>query len=82
MMMIWELYLYIFISDEYIKAHPDIVKRTKNNEGVYFTNDMMYNALIDLWGIKTPHYDVKENFLSDEYGYGAGKLLILDKIKI
>ena len=43
---------------------------------------MMYNALIDLWGIKTPHYDVKENFLSDEYGYGAGKLLILDKIKI
>ena len=74
--------VYFYFSDEYIKAHPDIVKRTKNNEGVYFTNDMMYNALIDLWGIKTPHYDVKENFLSDEYGYGAGKLLILDKIKI
>ena len=74
--------VYFYFSDEYIKAHPAIVARTKKNKDIYFTNDMMYNALIDLWGIKTPYYNAKENFLSDEYGYGAGKLLILDKIKI
>lgn len=74
--------VYFYFSDEYIKVHPAIVARTRNNKDVYFTNDMMYDALLDLWGIKTPYYNAKENFLSDEYGYGAGKLLILDKIKI
>lgn len=74
--------VYFYFSDEYIKAHPAIVARTKKNKDIYFTNDMMYDALLDLWGIKTPYYNAKENFLSDEYGYGAGKLLILDKIKI
>lgn len=74
--------VYFYFSDEYIKAHPAIVARTKKNKDIYFTNDMMYDALLDLWGIKTPYYSAKENFLSDEYDYGAGKLLILDKIKI
>lgn len=74
--------VYFYFSDEYIKVHPAIVARTKKNKDIYFTNDMMYDALLDLWGIKTPYYNAKENFLSDEYGYGAGKLLILDKIKI
>lgn len=74
--------VYFYFSDEYIKAHPAIVERTKKNKDIYFTNDMMYDVLLDLWGIKTPYYNAKENFLSDEYGYGAGKLLILDKIKI
>lgn len=74
--------VYFYFSDEYIKAHPAIVARTKKNKDIYFTNDMMYDVLLDLWGIKTPYYNAKENFLSDEYGYGAGKLLILDKIKI
>lgn len=74
--------VYFYFSDEYIKAHPAIVARTKKNKDIYFTNDMMYDALLDLWGITTPYYNAKENFLSNEYGYGAGKLLILDKIKI
>ena len=74
--------VYFCFSDEYIKAHPAIVARTKKNKDIYFTNDMMYDALLDLWGITTPYYNAKENFLSNEYGYGAGKLLILDKIKI
>lgn len=74
--------VYFYFSDEYIKAHPAIVARTKKNKDIYFTNDMMYDALLYLWGITTPYYNAKENFLSNEYGYGAGKLLILDKIKI
>lgn len=74
--------VYFYFSNEYIKAHPAIVARTKKNKDIYFTNDMMYDALLDLWGITTPYYNAKENFLSNEYGYGAGKLLILDKIKI
>lgn len=74
--------VYFYFSDEYIKAHPAIVARTKKNKDIYFTNDMMYDALLDLWGITTPYYNAKENLLSNEYGYGAGKLLILDKIKI
>ena len=74
--------VYFYFSDECIKAHPAIVARTKKNKDIYFTNDMMYDALLDLWGITTPYYNAKENFLSNEYGYGAGKLLILDKIKI
>lgn len=74
--------VYFYFSDEYIKAHPAIVARTKKNKDIYFSNDMMYDALLYLWGITTPYYNAKENFLSNEYGYGAGKLLILDKIKI
>ena len=46
--------VYFYFSDEYIKAHPAIVARTKKNKDIYFTNDMMYDALLDLWGITTP----------------------------
>lgn len=55
--------VYFYFSDEYIKAHPAIVERTKKNKDIYFTNDMMYDVLLDLWGIKTPYYNAKENFL-------------------
>lgn len=74
--------VYFYFSDEYIKAHPSLVYDIRKKKETYFTNDMMYNVLLDLWGISTPYYNSREDFLSDNYGYGVGKLLILDKIKI
>ena len=74
--------VYFYFSDNYMAKNLDLVRNAQKNKQLYFTNDMMYNALLDIWGIKTPYYNFKEDFLSKDYGYTKDDLLILDKIKI
>ena len=74
--------VYWYFSDEYRRKHLDLVKFAQLRKEVYFTNDMMYNALLNVWRINTPYYDAKEDFLSEKYGYKKEDLLILDEIKI
>lgn len=74
--------VYFYFSDEYAARNSDIVKNAQKNKQLYFTNDMMYNVLLDIWRVKTPYYNGKEDFLSPAYGYKKDDLLILDKINI
>lgn len=74
--------VYFYFSDKYIRLHRDKIKQIEKSKNVKFTNDMMYNAMLDIWGIDTLYYDEKEDFLSTQYRYKNGNLLILDKVHI
>ena len=74
--------VYFYFSDGYIQLHQDKINQIKKSKNIKFTNDMMYNAMLDIWGIDTPHYDEREDFLSTQYKYKNGDLLILDKVHI
>ena len=74
--------VYWYFSDEYRRKHPDVVRNAHLRKNVYFTNDMMYNTLLNVWRINTPYYDAKEDFLSEKYGYKKDDLLILNNLKI
>ena len=74
--------VYFYFSDEYVLKNQLIVQNTKAHRKTYFTNDMLYNALLDIWRIKTTYYEEKEDFLSSKYEYKKDDLLILDKFKI
>ena len=74
--------VYWYFSDDYRRNHPDLVKFAQLRKEVYFTNDMMYNALLNVLRINTPYYDAREDFLSEKYGYKKDDLLILNNLRI
>lgn len=74
--------VYFYFSDEYISHNKEKFDRIIASKKIPFTNDMMYNMLLDIWGIDTPYYNAKENCFSGEYGYPEKALRILDEIKI
>ena len=74
--------VYFYFSDSYIQLHQDKINQIKKSKNIKFTNDMMYNAMLNIWGINTPYYDEREDFLSTQYKYKNGDLLILDTVHI
>lgn len=74
--------VYFYFSDEYIAHNKEKFERIMASKKTPFTNDMMYNMLLYIWGIDTPYYNVKENCFSGEYGYSEKTLRILDDKKL
>lgn len=58
---------WIYTSDRYALIHPQTEALMKERKGTPFTNDMIYNALMGLMGIKAAHYDGESDILSGDY---------------
>ena len=67
----WEMAkipLVVFMSDEYIKANPEKVQILKQNYNNPFTNDLIFNLVSSLMGIKLDGmYEKNNDFISDKY---------------
>lgn len=74
--------VYWYFSEKYKTKNPNLVKNAQSRKNVYFTNDMLYNTLLNVWRINTPYYDEKEDVFSEKYNYKKEDLLVLGKIKI
>ena len=46
-----EIPLWIYLSDNYRKAHPEIADQLRSASGQVFTNDLIFNLLLDLMGM-------------------------------
>ena len=73
---------YMYFSDEYIANNTAQYYRIKSRKGVPFTNDMVFNMLLDIWGIKTPYYNPRENCFDSAYEYSLEDLRCLGDKKI
>ena len=54
-----EIPLWIYVSDAYRKEHPDIMKQLQIASSQVFTNDLVFNLLLYLMGIKNDFVDTK-----------------------
>lgn len=69
---------YLYFSDYYIENNKEKFLRIQSRKKRAFTNDMVFNMLIDIWGIVTPYYNPKENCFDDRYSFSLEKLKCLD----
>lgn len=57
--------LYMIFSPTYMEKHPDKIKTLRQATGNYFTNDLIYNTLLGIMGIRDGE-DEPENDLSNQ----------------
>lgn len=59
--------MFIVLSPSYREKHPEKVNLLKEHKSYYYSNDMMFNTILGIAGIKTNKYKAEEDFISDEY---------------
>lgn len=70
--------LWVYLSDEYISLHPNIVNALKSNKDKYFTNDLAYDLMCGIFDIRSEHYDEEASLASVKYKYTIDMLLTDD----
>lgn len=75
--------IWFAFSDSYQKEHADTVKTLKEHADTPFTNDMMFDTVCGVLGVKDmPYYEPKNDISSDKYEVsleeGDRQLTILD----
>ena len=73
-----EIPVYLYFSDVYKKNNPLKYRFIKENVDVFFTNDLMFNAILNVWNFDTVFYDSKYDFLSNDYILKKNELKSLD----
>lgn len=75
--------MWIYLTDTYIKARPDVKQALEQNRDKYFTNDLAYELMCELMGITSEHYLPENSIASTSYKYTREMLTTCDgKIKI
>ena len=60
--------LVMWFSDAFQEERPDVFARLKAHEQAYWTNDMIYDVMIDVLGIEgLPHMEPQHDLASTEY---------------
>lgn len=60
---------FVILSDSFKKEHPAMTRALKNNKDCFWTNDLVYNLMLNLMGISAPGLEGEEhlNLASSEY---------------
>jgi heptose-I-phosphate ethanolaminephosphotransferase len=59
--------LFVWLSDDHRASRPERFERLRARRDHVFTNDLIYEMLIGLTGIETPHYEPAHDPGSDRY---------------
>lgn len=73
--------VYLYFSDEYKTLNNDKFKFFKERSKVFFTNDLMFDTILNIWNVKTDLYDSKYDILSDEFNVSKNELRSLEGSK-
>lgn len=60
--------VYISFSESFSKTHEAKITNLRNNREKYFSNDMVYDTLLGLMGIRGACFDERYDISSQEYG--------------
>lgn len=75
--------MWVYLSDNYIAAHPSVNQALKVNSGKYFTNDLAYELVCGIFDIRSNHYDERNSIASSMYSYTRDMLLTDDgRVKV
>lgn len=73
--------LVMWFSDAYIANNKKQFDTLINHKNSYFTNDMLYDTIIGVTGIKSNHYDSKNDLSSPNYVWRRKDLLTISGTK-
>lgn len=72
---------YFWFSNGYLSNYPDRVANLKRNRTKYFTNDLVYDAILGLTGVETKASNSDgQNLFSSNYHLQASSILILNHL--
>ena len=71
--------LLLYFSDAYKQDNSALYNNFSGNRDKYFTNDLIYETLVSLLNIETPHTSQENSLGSNLYKYEKQDLKILDK---
>lgn len=67
--------LWVYLSDDYQRRHPEATKALKDNQQRYFTNDLAYDLMCGILDIQSQHYDPSNSLASSQYRFTREMLL-------
>lgn len=73
---------WIYISPAYQKNHPDIMAHFRQNANKVFTNDLVFDTVSGLWGMKTNYYEPIYDFSSPSYALTDDGLTMHGKLRV
>ena len=77
-----EITVYIYCSDEYVNTFGNKFNSLKKRNKVFFTNDMMFDTIINIWNVESNVYEPKYDILSNEFVISKNELRSLEGDKI
>lgn len=66
-----------WFSQKYSQRYPDKIKHLKANTNSLFVNDHIYDSLIGIINVKTPHYHAQNDISSSSYHLPSNKALTM-----
>lgn len=73
---------WIYMSPAYQKNHPDIMAHFRQNANKVFTNDLIFDTVSGLWGMKTNYYEPIYDFSSPSYALTDDGLTMHGKLRV
>lgn len=70
--------MWIYLSDEYQRHHPQVADTLKMHRHAYFTNDLVYELMCGIMDVESNRYDETQSIASPEYKYTRDTLLTYD----
>lgn len=70
--------IFIAVSSRYQERYPEKNNALINNKQKYYSNDMMFNTILGIAGIKTNKYNPKEDLSSIYYTFSRDEIKIQD----
>lgn len=67
--------LFVYLSDDYIRLHPNRAEALDHNRQRYFTNDLLYELLCGVLDVKSPAFDETNCLASTAYKWQRDDLL-------
>jgi heptose-I-phosphate ethanolaminephosphotransferase len=67
--------MYAWFSDRYLQSRSDRFEELSRRRDEYFTNDLIYDTMLGVMGIETPHYDPENDLSTRQYA------LVLDRAR-
>ena len=69
--------MFVYLSDNYQKAHPDVSLALRKHENSYWTNDLTYDLVCGILKVQSPNYDATQSLASSEYRFSRENLTTL-----
>lgn len=60
---------FTYFADEYIAQHQEVYDTLKKHENFYWTNDLAYELLCNIFDIKSNHFDEANSLASEKFKY-------------
>lgn len=75
--------LWVWLSEEYARLHPDVANALDANKSKSFTNDLIYELMCGLMCVRSEHYDESASIASAQYRYTREMMTTYDgRIKL